>query len=92
MAKDKKVATAKKPQNDNMAAAKAKANVAKEKAMKGYEIFSDKLVYFGGKFGNQRHMASIRDGFATFMPLIIVGALATLVNNVFIQPNSLLAD
>jgi PTS system cellobiose-specific IIC component len=46
----------------------------------------------GGKFGNQRHMASIRDGFATFMPLIIVGALAALVNNVFIQPNSLLAN
>ncbi len=57
-----------------------------------YEVFSDKLVEVGGKFGNQRHMAAIRDAFATFMPIIILGALATLINNVFITPNSLLAN
>ncbi len=57
-----------------------------------YEVFSNKLMEVGGKFGNQRHMASIRDAFATFMPIIILGALATLVNNVFITPDSLLAN
>ena len=33
------------------------------------------------KIGNQRHLAAIRDGFITLMPLLIVGSLVTLINN-----------
>lgn len=33
------------------------------------------------KIGNQRHLAAIRDGFITLMPLLIVGSIVTLINN-----------
>lgn len=68
------------------------AHKTKEKFQKGYAIFEEKLSEYGGKIGNQRHFASIRDAFMTFMPIIIVGALGTLINNVFIAEWSLLAD
>ena len=64
----------------------------KDGMKKVYDSFSKHMTIIGGKIGNQRHMSSIRDGFATFMPLIIVGSLAVLFNNVFISNTSLLAD
>lgn len=33
------------------------------------------------KVGNQRHLIAIRDAFVTTMPLMILGAFATLLNN-----------
>ncbi len=45
---------------------------------------------FGAKIGSQRHMVTIRDSFAANMPLILAGAFATLMNNVFFVPWSLL--
>ena len=39
------------------------------------------FVPIAAKIGSQRHLVAIRDGFATITPLIIVGAYATLINN-----------
>lgn len=45
------------------------------------EFLEKYFVPFAGRLGSQRHLVAIRDGFATIMPLITVGALAVLVNN-----------
>lgn len=44
--------------------------------------FINKLSLFAAKLGNQRHLSAIRDGFVTLMPLLIVGSLVTLINNI----------
>ena len=56
-----------------------------------FDRFADFMGKVGAKMGNQRHLATIRDSFATFMPFIIIGSLAIMVNSVFIAPTSLLA-
>lgn len=50
-----------------------------------------KLVPIAAKFGNQRHLVAIRDAFASLMPVVLVGAMAVLLNNVFFVPWSLVA-
>ncbi len=52
----------------------------------------EKIAKFGAKIGSQRHMIAVRDGFAAIMPLIMAGAFAVLMNNVFFVPWSLLAE
>jgi len=42
----------------------------------------DKLMSFFAKLGAQRHLVAIRDGFVTLMPLMIIGSLVTLINQV----------
>ncbi|TLG75420.1 PTS sugar transporter subunit IIC [Culicoidibacter larvae] len=37
------------------------------------------------KFSNQRHLASVRDGFIALMPLVIVGSIMVLINNVLLS-------
>ncbi len=49
------------------------------------------MMILGDKIGNQKHMSAIRDGFTTFVPFIIAGAMALMMNSVFIDPNGLLA-
>lgn len=39
------------------------------------------FVPVAAKIGGQRHLVAIRDGFVTIMPLMILGSLATLINN-----------
>ncbi|VBB05159.1 phosphotransferase system eiic [Lucifera butyrica] len=39
------------------------------------------FVPFAGRMGSQRHLVAIRDGFVAIMPLILVGALAVLINS-----------
>lgn len=39
------------------------------------------FVPIAGKIGSQRHLVAIRDGFVTIMPLILIGSLSVLVNN-----------
>lgn len=41
----------------------------------------DTFSMIASKIGNQRHLAAIRDGFITLMPLLIVGSIVTLINN-----------
>lgn len=45
----------------------------------------DKFTIFASKFGNQIHLRSLRDAFATVMPLYILAGLAVLLNNTLFQ-------
>lgn len=39
------------------------------------------FVPFAGRMGSQRHLVAVRDGFVAIMPLVLVGALAVLINS-----------
>ncbi len=52
----------------------------------------EKISRFGAKIGGQRHMIALRDSFASTMPLVLAGSFATLLNNVFFVPWSLVGD
>lgn len=43
--------------------------------------FVEKFTVFAGKLGNQVHLKTLRDAFATIMPLYILAGLAVLINN-----------
>lgn len=55
-------------------------------------FMEEKFVPIAAKIGGQKHLVAIRDSFAGLMPLILVGAFAVLLNNVFFVPWSLLAE
>jgi len=45
----------------------------------------DKFIEIAGRIGAQRHLVAIRDGFVTIMPLMILGSMITLLNNLPIK-------
>jgi cellobiose PTS system EIIC component len=45
------------------------------------ELLEKYLVPVAGRIGSQKHLVAIRDGFISTLPLILIGSLATLVNN-----------
>lgn len=45
------------------------------------EFMEQKFVPVASKIGAQRHLVAIRDSFMVMMPLMILGALAVLINN-----------
>lgn len=45
----------------------------------------NKFIEIAGRIGAQRHLVAIRDGFVTIMPLMILGSMATLLNNLPIK-------
>lgn len=47
--------------------------------------FIDKFTEFAAKLGSQVHLSSLRDAFATIMPLYILAGLAVLFNNTVFQ-------
>lgn len=56
--------------------------------------FIDKFAMFAGRLGNQIHLKTLRDAFATVMPLYILAGLVVLLNNtvfkwVFSDPQTL---
>lgn len=55
------------------------------------EKVSGNLMKVGSFMGQQRHFSAIRDAFGAFLPLLIVGAIAVMINSVFIQSGGLLA-
>ncbi len=55
----------------------------REGIMSFLEKVEEKVVPIAAKFGAHKHLVAIRDGFASIMPLIMVGAFAALFNNVF---------
>lgn len=60
--------------------------------MQGFiDYLENKFVPLAAKVGNQKHLIAIRDSFASLMPLIMAGAIAVLLNNVFFVPWGLLA-
>ena len=46
------------------------------------QSFLDKFSEVSAKIGNQVHLRSLRDGFATIMPVFILAGIAALLNNV----------
>lgn len=56
------------------------------------KLIEEKFVPVAAKIGSQKHLSVIRDAFASLMPLIMAGAIAVLLNNVFFVPWSLLAN
>lgn len=51
--------------------------------MKKFIAFMEKYVVpVAAKIGAEPHMAAIRDGFVTIIPLIMIGAMGILVNNI----------
>lgn len=56
------------------------------------KLIEDKFVPIAAKIGTQKHLGAIRDAFASLMPLIMAGAFAVLLNNVFFVSWSLLAN
>ena len=57
--------------------------------MKGASLqnskFVDKFTEFAAKLGSQIHLSSLRDAFATIMPLYILAGVAVLFNNTIFQ-------
>lgn len=45
------------------------------------EFMEKYFVPFASKVGSQRHLVAIRDGFVIIMPLMILGSMAVLINN-----------
>ncbi|WP_294561006.1 PTS transporter subunit EIIC [uncultured Traorella sp.] len=56
------------------------------------KLIEDKFVPIAARIGSQKHLSAIRDAFASLMPLIMAGAIAVLLNNVFFVPWGLLAN
>ena len=48
--------------------------------------FNQKFIPQASKLGNQRHLATVRDAFAIFTPIIIAGAFAVLWRSVLFVP------
>lgn len=44
--------------------------------------FLDKATEVGAVLGSQRHLASVRDGFISLMPLIMAGSVALIIKNI----------
>ncbi|MCL1950767.1 MAG: PTS transporter subunit EIIC [Turicibacter sp.] len=44
------------------------------------------------KISSQRHLSAIKDGFIATMPLALVGAIATLLNNVFFGSTTIIGE
>ncbi len=55
--------------------------------MNTFMAFMDKYVIpVAAKIGSQRHLVAIRDAFIAMIPITMIGALATLVNNLPFEP------
>lgn len=52
----------------------------------------DKMLRIGTIIGGQKHMISIRDGFAYSMPLVMAGGLSVMFSSVFTDSDGLLAS
>jgi PTS system cellobiose-specific IIC component len=50
--------------------------------------FVDKLLYCANVFAQQKHIAAIRDGFITLIPVTIIASFWVLVNNLLLSPTN----
>ncbi|ADU26412.1 PTS system, lactose/cellobiose family IIC subunit [Ethanoligenens harbinense YUAN-3] len=53
--------------------------------------FIDKFTIFAQKLGAQVHLRSLRDAFATAIPIFILAGIAVLINNVVLLPTGFLS-
>ncbi|WP_099221736.1 PTS sugar transporter subunit IIC [Listeria costaricensis] len=54
--------------------------------------FIEKLSWISQKLGNQIHLKSMRDGFATILPFIMLSGFMILINNVIIKPDGFMSN
>ncbi|WP_243139916.1 hypothetical protein [Romboutsia faecis] len=45
----------------------------------------DKFMEIAGKIGAQRHLVAVRDAFVAMIPITMIGAIGTLINNLPIK-------
>lgn len=57
-------------------------DVAEETEEKKGQAFLDKFAEVSARIGNQIHLRTLRDAFATVMPIYILSGIAVLINNV----------
>lgn len=50
------------------------------------DIIFEKFGYIATKLGNQIHLRTLRDAFATFMPFMMLAGFVTLINYVILEP------
>lgn len=50
------------------------------------DIIFEKFGLFATKLGNQIHLRTLRDAFATFMPFMMLAGFVTLINYVILEP------
>ncbi|HDU7593484.1 PTS sugar transporter subunit IIC [Listeria monocytogenes] len=53
--------------------------------------FIEKLSWLSQKLGNQIHLKSMRDAFATILPFIMLAGFMVLINNVIIKPDGFMS-
>ena len=49
--------------------------------------FDGKICFNSTKIGNQIYLRTLRDSFATIMPLFILAGIAILINSVVLDPS-----
>lgn len=54
--------------------------------------FIEKLTWLSQKLGNQIHLKSMRDAFATILPFIMLAGFMVLINNVIIKPDGFMSN
>ncbi|KGL41352.1 PTS sugar transporter subunit IIC [Listeria sp. SHR_NRA_18] len=54
--------------------------------------FVEKLGWVSQKLGNQIHLKSMRDAFATILPFIMLAGFMVLINNVIIKPDGFMSN
>jgi len=50
------------------------------------------MLPIANKVGSQRHLSAIKNGFIATMPIALVGAMAVMFNNVFLNSDSLVGE
>ena len=50
------------------------------------------MLPIANKVGSQRHLSAIKNGFIATMPIALVGAMAVMLNNVFLNSTSLVGE
>ncbi|HFM8589831.1 TPA: PTS sugar transporter subunit IIC [Enterococcus faecium] len=56
------------------------------------DIVFEKFGIVATKLGNQIHLRTLRDAFATFMPFMILAGFVTLINSVILEPTGFMGE
>ncbi|MDT2802477.1 PTS sugar transporter subunit IIC [Vagococcus lutrae] len=56
------------------------------------DLIFDKLGIVATKIGNQIHLRTLRDAFATFMPFMMLAGFVTLINYVILEPTGFMGN
>lgn len=56
------------------------------------DIIFDKFGLVAQKMGNQIHLRTLRDAFATFMPFMMLAGFVTLINYVILEPTGFMGN